>query len=369
MNTPTSDPSGGGTAEARHQRHLSDLRWAGQSINAVEPGTLPGLARLNNLLRTVRTPEFEGVTFHEVLARSALSHVPATSTMLPGEWTMNPYRGCSHACAYCFARPTHEHLGFDLAGDFDSQLIVKVNMPDVLRRELATKRVLPERVAFGTNTDPYQRAEGRYQLMPPILKAITEAGIPFSILTKGTVIRRDLDQLAAAATKVNVELGMSIAFLDETLQQSLEPGAPSTTARLGTLRAMRDAGFAPTVFVAPILPGLTDSTEHLDRLIGTLAAAGAGAVLPTSLYLMRGVKELFFAWLRAEHPHLVDSYTELYAHGSRAPQTYRNLVRARVHQALRNHGLPVPGVATEDKFALLGKRSTTAPPAAPTLFD
>ncbi|MBU2667826.1 Rv2578c family radical SAM protein [Actinoplanes bogorensis] len=356
-------------AEFRHQRHLSDMRWAGQRIDAVEPGTLPGLARLGNLVRTVRTPEFEGVTFHEVLTKSALNHVPPTSRMLPGEWTMNPYRGCTHACAYCFARPTHEHLGFGIGADFDEQIVVKVNMPDVLRRELATKRVLPERIAFGTNTDPYQRAEGRYRLMPPILEAVTGAGIPFSILTKGTVIRRDLELLAAASRRVNVELGLSIAFLDEELRQSLEPGTPSTAARLDTLRAMRDAGFAPTVFVAPILPELTDSAEHLDELIGTLAEAGAGAVLPTSLYLMRGVKELFLTWLRRQHPELLSPYGDLYAHGSETPRPYRDLVRARVNQALRNHGLPVPDASTEDKFALLGKRAPTVSPPAPTLFD
>jgi DNA repair photolyase len=358
-------------AESRHQRHLSDMRWAGQRIDAIEPGTLPGLTRLNNLVRTVRTPEFEGVTFHEVLTKSALNHVPETSNMLPGEWTMNPYRGCTHACAYCFARPTHEHLGFDIGADFDNQLVVKVNMPDVLKRELATKRVLPERVAFGTNTDPYQRAEGRYQLMPPIIDAITSAGISFSILTKGSVVRRDLDRLAAAAKRVNVELGMSIAFLDEDLQHSLEPGTPSTTARLATLRAMRDAGFVPTVFFAPILPELTDRADQIDDLIGTLAEAGAGAVLPTSLYLMRGVKELFFTWLRREHPELVATYADLYANGSRTPRAYRDLVQARVNQSLRKYGLPTPDTATEDKFALLGKRSPAPkPPAAePTLFD
>jgi DNA repair photolyase len=186
-----------------------------------------------------------------VLAKSALNAVPATSRMLPGEWTLNPYRGCTHACAYCFARPTHRHLGFDIGRDFDSELIVKVNIADVLARELATKRTLPERVAFNTSTDPYQRAEGRYRLMPPVIDALARSGISFSILTKGTVIRRDLDRLATAAGHVNVELGLSIAYLDETLRRSLEPGAPATAARLDTLRAMREAGFAPTVFVAP----------------------------------------------------------------------------------------------------------------------
>lgn len=227
--------------------------------------------------------------------------------------------------------------------------------------------MLPERIAFGTNTDPYQRAEGRYRLMPPILEAVAGAGISFSILTKGSVIRRDLDLLASASKRVNVELGMSIAFLDEELQHSLEPGAPSTGARLATLRAMRDPGFAPTVFVAPILPGLTDGTEHIDRLIGTLAEAGAGNVLPTSLYLMRGVKELFLTWLRHEHPELLDTYADLYAHGSEAPRAYRDPVRARVDRALRKHGLPVPDAGTEDRFALLGKRAP-APRAEQTLF-
>ncbi|BCY08822.1 radical SAM protein [Actinoplanes sp. L3-i22] len=356
-------------AESQHHAHLSDIRWAGQRIDAIEPGALPGLTRLNNLVRSVRTPEFDGITLHEVLTRSALNHVPATSAMLPGEWTINPYRGCTHACAYCFARPTHEHLGLNLGADFDNQLIVKVNIPDVLRRELASKRTLPPRVAFGTNTDPYQRAEGRYQLMPPIIDALTGAGIPFSILTKGSMIRRDLDRLAGAARRVNVELGMSIAFLDEAVQHTLEPGAPSTAARLATLRAMRDAGFSPTVFVAPILPHLSDSAEQLDALIGTLAEAGAANILPTPLYLMRGVKELFFTWLHHEHPNLVPAYADLYAAGSRIPRAHQDLIRARVNQALRRHGLPLPDHDTSDRFALLGKRTPAATdPPAPTLF-
>jgi DNA repair photolyase len=360
--TPTDD------AEHRHQAQVSAMRWQGQRIDAIEPGTLPGLARLNNLLRSVRTPEFEGITFHEVLTRSALNHVPATSKMLPGEWTINPYRGCTHACAYCFARPTHEHLGLNLGSDFDDQLIVKVNVAEVLQRELATKRTLPERVAFGTNTDPYQRAEGRYRLMPPIIDALAGARIPFSILTKGSVIRRDLDRLREIAQHTNVELGLSIAFLDEGLQHSLEPGAPSTSSRLATLRAMRDAGFAPTVFVAPILPHLSDSAEQIDELIGVLAEAGAANVLPTSLYLMRGVKDLFFSWLQREYPDLLPVYADLYAESSRTPAAYRDVVRGRVHQALRRHGLPVPDTATSDRFALLGRRRVAAPPAEPTLF-
>src|SRR5262245_26429969 len=125
------------------------MRWAGQRIDAVAAGALPGLTKVDGLVRSVRSPEFDGVTFHEVLTKSALNHVPATSTMLPGEWTINPYRGCTHACAYCFARPTHEYLGLGIGADFDRQIVVKVNVGEVLRREVGTKRVLPERVALG----------------------------------------------------------------------------------------------------------------------------------------------------------------------------------------------------------------------------
>jgi DNA repair photolyase len=162
---------------------------------------------------------------------------------------------------------------------------------------------------------------------------------------------------------------MSTAFLDEALQHSLEPGAPSTSARLTTLRAMRDAGFSPTVFFAPILPELTDSTDRIDELIGTLADAGAGAVLPTPLYLMRGVKDLFFTWMSREHPGLLPTYADLYAHGSRTPRSYRDLVQARVNRALRKHGLPIPDPSTSDKFALLGKRPAAPRPTDQTLFD
>jgi DNA repair photolyase len=139
-------------------------------------------------------------------------------------------------------------------------------------------------------------------------------------------------------------------------------------ARPITLRAMRDAGLTPTVFVAPILPELTDSTEQIDELIGTLADAGAGNILPTPLYLMRGVKDLFFAWLRRQHPELLSTYADLYAHGSRTPRHYRDLVRARVNQALQRHRLPIPDDTTSDEFALLGRRSTVTEPTAPTLF-
>ena len=168
------------------------MRWSGQQVSSEAPDALPGLAKLNNLVRTVRTPEFDGVTFYEVLAKSALNKVPTASDM-PFGWTINPMRGCLHQCTYCFARPTHEFLDLDAGKDFDTQIIVKVNVAEVLARELSKPRWGRHPVALGTNTDPYQRAEGRYRLMPGIIAALAGSGTPLSILTKGTLLRRDLD--------------------------------------------------------------------------------------------------------------------------------------------------------------------------------
>src|SRR5881398_189707 len=136
------------------------MRWSGQQLDASAPESLPGLARLNNLVRTVHTPEFAGVTFYEVLAKSALNKVPGSVPGTPYGWTINPYRGCSHACVYCFARPTHAYLGFNAGRDFEKEIVVKVNAPEVLRAELARPSWNHELVALGTNTDPYQWVEG-----------------------------------------------------------------------------------------------------------------------------------------------------------------------------------------------------------------
>ena len=195
------------------------MRWDGQTLDA-DDGALPGLERIG-LVRSVRTPEFEGITFHEVLCKSALNKVPAVS-MLPFRFTVNAFRGCAHACRYCFARPTHEYLEFDSGADFDNQIVVKTNLVPVLRKELGRKSWNRETVALGTNTDPYQRAEGRYQLMPGVIAALADSGTPISILTKGTLLRRDLPLLAEAAQHVPVSLGISLAIGDEALHHEVE---------------------------------------------------------------------------------------------------------------------------------------------------
>jgi DNA repair photolyase len=354
------------------------MRWEGQELTAESADALPGLAKLNNLVRTVQTPEFAGITFHEVLAKSALNHVPGASKALPYGWTINPYRGCSHACTYCFARPTHTYLDLDGGDDFDRQIIVKVNVADVLRKELAKPSWEHPPVALGTNTDPYQRAEGRYRLLPGIIAALADSGTPLSILTKGTLLRRDLPLLAEAAEHVPVDLAMSIAVYDDELQQSVEPGTPSTAARLATVTAARDHGLDCTVFLMPILPYLTDTKAHLDDALRRAKEAGASRVLYSALHLKPGVKQWFFAWLERERPQLVPQYRAMYSSGTYAPKEYRNWLAARIRPLIRAHGLergrvdPASGgvrsSAIRDRSASLLELELPSPVGPPTLF-
>lgn len=317
------------------------MRWQGQTIDDVDDSALPGLENRTGIVRSVTTPEFAGMTFHEVLSKSALNRVPGGSRM-PFSWTINPYRGCSHACTYCFARGTHEYLDLDGGGDFDSQIVVKTNVVEVLQRELRRGSWQRDHVALGTNTDPYQRAEGRYRLMPGIIEALAASGTPFSILTKGTLIRRDLPLLVDAARTVTVDVQMSIAIYDDALQHSVEPGTPSTTARLDTVRALSDAGFRVSVFLMPILPHLTDSVAAVDTALRRIKEAGAAHVVYGSLHLRPGVKWWFLQWLQREHPELMSSYRGLYpGAAAEAPKPYRKWLAARVRPLIRAHGLQV----------------------------
>src|SRR3954451_547837 len=315
----------------------SRMRWEGQSVAAVDDGALPGLQRVAGLLRTVTAAEFPGVRFHEVAARSALNDVPGASAV-PFRWTINPYRGCAHACVYCFARGSHAWLELDTGTDFDREIVVKVNVGEVLRRELARPSWRREHVALGTNTDPYQRAEGRYRLMPGIVRALAAAGTPFSILTKGTLLRRDLPLIAAAARDVPVGLAVSLGVHDEALQASLEPGTPRPRARLELVSAVREAGLECGVLLAPVLPWLTDGEDQLDAALRNLADAGAPGVTVIPLHLRPGAREWFLAWLGREHPHLAPGYRRLYGHGAYVSADYRAWLRARVAPLLERHG-------------------------------
>lgn len=344
------------------------MRWAGQNIESNDCDALPGLGRLEGLVRSVTTPEFDGVTFHEVAAKSALNKVPGGSRM-PFGWTVNPYRGCTHACVYCYARGSHEWLDLDTGRDFDSQIVVKANVAEVLRHELSRRSWSRELVALGTNTDPYQRAEGRYRLMPGIIEAFVDTATPFSILTKGTLLRRDLDQLADAARSVPVGVGVSIAVGDPELHSLIEPGTPSPRARLALVRALTDAGVRCGVMVAPVLPWITDARPVLERLIGEIADAGAAGVTVLPLHLRHGAREWFFAWLQRYRPGLVGKYRALYGGDAYVPEWYEQRLRARVGPLLRRHGLESAyGMRGLDEPGALGAGAVVAPIAEPTLF-
>ncbi len=326
----------------------------------VDDGALPGLQRLG-LVKSVRVPQFEGMTFHEVLCKSALNKVP-NAAALPFRYTVNGYRGCSHACRYCFARPTHEYLDFDVGTDFDTQIVVKTNVAEVLRQELRRPSWQRETVALGTNTDPYQRAEGRYALMPGIISALADSGTPMSILTKGTLLRRDLPLISQAAQQVPLSVAISLAVGDPQLHRDVEPGTPTPQARLALITAIREAALGCHVMVAPVLPHLTDSTEHLDALLGQIAAAGATSVTVFGLHLRGATRGWFMAWLARAHPELTSRYRDLYRRGAYLPQSYRDVLRDRARPLIAKYRLG------SDPRPSTPPGTPAPPPVQPTLF-
>ncbi|WP_427918892.1 Rv2578c family radical SAM protein [Streptomyces sp. cg40] len=288
--------------------------------------------------RTFDTPEFRGITFHEVRARSIINRVPGASRM-PFEWTVNPYRGCSHACVYCFARKSHSYLDLDTGLGFDSQIVVKVNAPDLLRRQLGSRRWLGEHIAMGTNVDCYQRAEGRYRLMPGILSALRDHANPFSILTKGTLILRDLDLLVQASEVTDVGISVSVGFTDPALWRTVEPGTPSPERRLDAVRTLTEHGIDVGVLMAPVIPFLSDHPAQLRATVRAIAASGATSVTPLVLHLRPGAREWFMAWLGQHHPHLVRRYERLYAEGAYAPKWYQRRITRQVHDLAQEYGI------------------------------
>jgi DNA repair photolyase len=320
------------------------MRWEGQLLDAEDSTeandaapALPGLSRAG-LVRSVQTPGFDGITFHEVLCKSALNKVPESS-QVPFRWTINPTRGCLHQCVYCFARGTHEYLDLDAGRDFDTQIVVKVNVAAVLRKELSRRSWKQEPVALGTNTDPYHRAEGRYRLMPGIIRALADSGTPMSILTKGTLLRRDLALLSAASTSVPVSIGVSLALLDEDLRRQVEPGTPSVRARLDLIAAIRDSGLDCHVMASPILPMLSDSRPALDGLFRSLADVGATSATAFPLHLRGSTRGWYLAWLAQHHPALVGKYRRLFGRGAYVAPEYRTWLRDRVTPMLDQYGL------------------------------
>jgi DNA repair photolyase len=278
------------------------------------------------------------MTFYEVQAKSIVNRVPEASKV-PFRWTINPYRGCQHACTYCFARITHSYLELDSGADFNTKVVVKVNAPELVRRKMASPGWPGEHIAMGTNVDCYQRAEGRYQLMPGIISALAGAANPFSILTKGTLILRDIELLAAAAEVTEVGLNVSVGAVDKELWRSVEPGTPAPGRRLEACAALNERGLRCGVLMGPVVPFLSDSPAQLDATVRQIAETGAPHVTPIVLHLRPGAREWFFRWLRSAHPELVGRYLDLYGRSAYAPKAYQARIAGQVRELAEKHGI------------------------------
>ena len=261
----------------------------------------------------------------------------------------------------CFARNSHTYLDLDAGADFNTRVVVKVNAPELVRKKMASPSWAGEHIAMGTNVDCYQRAEGRYQLMPGIIGALKDAANPFSILTKGTLILRDIELLAEAAEVTEVGLNVSAGFVDKDLWRSIEPGTPAPGRRLEACATLNERGLRCGVLMGPVVPFLSDSPAQLDEAVRQIAAAGARHVMPIVLHLRPGTREWFFSWLRAQHPGLVEAYLELYGRGAYAPKAYQNRIAGQVRELAEKYGIgrPRPGSG----HGTLPPRSATAKPS------
>jgi DNA repair photolyase len=266
----------------------------------------------------------------------------------------------------CFARKSHTYLDLDTGADFNSKVVVKVNAPELVRKKLTSPSWAGEHIAVGMNVDCYQRAEGRYQLMPGIIRALRDAANPFSILTKGTLIVRDADLLAEAADVTEVGLNVSAGFVDKDLWRSIEPGTPAPERRLEACATLNKRGLRCGVLMGPVVPFLSDSPAQLDKTVRQIAAAGAGHVAPIVLHLRPGTREWFFTWLRARHPELTNRYLELYGGGAYAPKAYQNRIAGQVRELAEKYGIgqPRPGSARGTPPRTAGRPATVPGPQA-----
>ena len=308
------------------------MRWDSQKVEREAGRSLPGLDV--ERVRTFDAPEALGINFHEVRAKSALNKVPGS--YLPFNWTINAFRGCAHACVYCFARNTHTYLDLGAGRDFEREIVVKVNIPELVRAELSRPSWRRELVAIGTNTDPYQWAEGKYRFMPPILDALRNAQTPLSVLTKSSLALRDLDLYVELAEVADVSVNFSVPTLDERIWRETEPHTPHPRKRLEAVAAFNEAGIPSGVLVAPLMPGINDDPELVDEIVSLAEGAGATFVNGIALHLRPGVKEVFMSWLSGTRPDLVPRYEPLYEGRAYAPNAERKRINALVRAPNRS---------------------------------
>ncbi len=269
---------------------------------------------------------------------------------LPFRWTLNPYRGCRHACRYCYARPTHEFWGMNAGKDFDQRVFAKVNAPEVLRQELRRPSWRGETIAIGTASDPYEPAEAQYCLTRRILQVLAEFQNPVSITTKGVLVKRDVDVLRQLSSVADVKVAFSIGSVDEEIWEKIEPGTPKPMARMEAMQYLVENGVQAGVMMAPLLPGLSDGSESIDRVVQAAAEHGAQFVSANVLFLKPGSKEWFMPFIREAYPYLASGYEKLYRN-TYAPADYTKAVLRLVDDSRHKWGLPAKTPAKEMRGA------------------
>ena len=276
----------------------------------------------------------DAARYQEVRCRSALNPVKG----MPFEWTLNPYRGCTHACHYCYARRYHSQFELGSDDEFASVIFVKTNLIDVLRRELQRPSWTRECVVVGAATDCYQPIEGFYKLTRRALETFCEFRNPVGLITKGPMVMRDIDVLADLSARASCTVYISVPCVDEDVWRALEPGTAHPLQRLRAVRALVDAGIRTGVLMNPIVPGLSSKRSLMERTMKAIADHGARFVGCSVMFLEGGTRDHFMRWLAAEFPALTEGYDRLYAR-KYAPAEYRKEVRAVFTEMRTKYGL------------------------------
>lgn len=320
----------------------------------------PGPPTLRDVADAVRQSGVDGLPsakeradharYQEIEVKSALAEAKG----MPFRWTLNPYRGCTHACEYCYARKYQRHLELGTGDDFSSVILVKTNLPRVLLREVRHGSWARENVAVGTATDPYQPIEGHYRITRRCLEILIAADTPFSITTKGPMVVRDLDLLARAAAGAGCRVYMSVATVDEDAWARLEPGTASPAQRLRAVRQLADAGIDTGVLMMPLVPGITTSRGSIGRTVDAIAGTGVRLIAAGVAHLEEGVRAHFFDFLAREYPALLEGYERLYR-GSYAPGDYSASVKTIVDEARRRY-TPRAGTTTQERLRTVTPR-------------
>jgi DNA repair photolyase len=267
----------------------------------------------------------DAARYQEVTCRSALNAVKG----MPFNWTLNPYRGCTHACHYCFARRYQTQFELGPGDEFSSVIFVKTNLIEVLARELDHPSWTRENVAFGTATDPYQPIEGHYQLTRRALQALLAGRTPVGLITKGPMVVRDRDVLADMSRQLGATVYMSVPTVDERAWSALEPGTAHPLQRLRAVRQLRDAGVHAGVLMAPLVPGFSTEPAQLEATIKAVADHGASFVGANVMFLKEGTRDHFLGFIRSEFPQMLDGFEKLYR-GPYAPRGYVSAIHQMV---------------------------------------